>query len=112
MSSAADRTIVECAHCGRTFVATSGPGRPAKYCRRSCRQRAFEQRRHIGDLAWADSRLVRMAGEMAEREDRIDRLRDILDELRADLADGRTVDAEQLVERIDDALGPVWANLT
>ncbi len=47
-----------------------------------------------------------MAGEIAEREDRIDRVREILDDLRADVADGRAVDGEELVERIEGALGP------
>ncbi len=34
-----------CAWCGEAIPRRSGPGRPARYCRRSHRQRAFEARR-------------------------------------------------------------------
>lgn len=34
-----------CAWCGGVIEATPGPGRPARYCRRSHRQRAYEARR-------------------------------------------------------------------
>ena len=34
-----------CAWCGEPIESTSGPGRPARYCRRSHRQRAYEARR-------------------------------------------------------------------
>lgn len=96
----------ECEHCGRSFTLNDGPGRPRKYCRRSCRQRAFEQRRHVGDQAWADARLVRMAAEVAAGEDRIDRVREVLDELMADVADGAEIDGARLVERLEEALDP------
>lgn len=96
----------ECAHCGRSFEPNRGPGRPGKYCRRSCRQRAFEQRRHAGDQAWSDARLVGLAAEMAQREDEIDLVRAVMDELRADLADGVGLDGERLLEHLEAALGP------
>ena len=101
MSATEDR---ECAHCGRPFVAEAGTGRPRKYCRRSCRQRAFEARRHEGDLAWGDRRLVAMARELATLEDAIDRVRVAVDELRADVEDERPVDGRALLDHLDDAL--------
>lgn len=82
----------ECEHCGRPVETDQGVGRPRKYCRRSCRQRAYERRRHQGDLAWGDARLVGLARELAELEDRLDRVRDLVDQLRFDVEDGRTVD--------------------
>lgn len=36
----------KCAWCGRELP-TGGRGRPRKYCRASCRQRAYEQRQKI-----------------------------------------------------------------
>jgi len=36
---------MRCEWCGGEFAATGGPGRPARYCRRSHRQRAYEARR-------------------------------------------------------------------
>jgi hypothetical protein len=40
------RTMPRCAWCGRAVPAIEppGPGRPRKFCRRSCRQRNFEAR--------------------------------------------------------------------
>ena len=89
---------VECEHCGRSLEASAGVGRPRKYCRRSCRQRAYERRRHQGDLAWGDARLVGMARELAELEDRLDRARDLVDQLRFDVEDGRPVDEGVLAD--------------
>jgi len=89
---------VECEHCGRTVEVGQGVGRPRKYCRRSCRQRAYERRRHQGDVAWGDARLVAMACELAELEDRQDRVRDLVDQLRFDVDDGRPVDEGVLGE--------------
>jgi hypothetical protein len=33
-----------CRWCGRGFAITAGPGRRREFCRRSCRQRAYEAR--------------------------------------------------------------------
>lgn len=103
----ADRTGMpaDCAYCGRSFTASSGPGRPRKYCRRSCRQRAFEQRRLAGDQAWAEGRLIRLAAEMADLEDRIDDVREVVEDLMAEVADGAEIDGTRLVERLEVALG-------
>jgi hypothetical protein len=93
-----------CAHCGRSFAVRRGPGRPARYCRRSCRQRAFEHRRHAGDQAWSDARLVELAERLARHEDAIDRVAGLLEQLRADLEAGVPVDAQRLVEHLGAAL--------
>lgn len=42
-----------CAWCGAPFEVTGGPGRPAAYCRRSHRQRAYEARREAERLGIA-----------------------------------------------------------
>jgi hypothetical protein len=97
--------LVRCAHCGRRFAPNRGVGRPGKYCRRSCRQRAFEQRRHAGDQAWSDARLIRMSEQLAAHEDAVDRVRELMDELRADVADDQDIDGEELLERLEQALG-------
>lgn len=41
-----------CGWCGRELVITDGRGRPRRYCRQSCRQRAYELRRRqlVGTL--------------------------------------------------------------
>jgi hypothetical protein len=86
------------------FAPNRGVGRPGKYCRRSCRQRAFEQRQHVGDQAWSDARLIRMSEQLAAHEDAIDRVRDLADELRADVADEQQIDGQELLERLEVAL--------
>jgi uncharacterized coiled-coil protein SlyX len=97
-------TLQRCSYCGREFQPNRGVGRPGKYCRRSCRQRAFEQRRHIGDQAWSDARLIRMSEQLAEHEDIVDQVREVVAELRADVADDQQVDGQVLLERLEAAL--------
>lgn len=46
-------------------------GRPPKYCRRSCRQRAFESRRRGADLGVADDELVITRNELDDVNDRL-----------------------------------------
>lgn len=96
--------LARCAHCGRRFAPNRGVGRPGKYCRRSCRQRAFELRRHAGDQAWSDARLIQMSEQLAAHEDALDRVRELADELRADVADEQQVDGQELLERLERAL--------
>lgn len=96
----------ECAHCGRPFAVAAGSvGRPRAYCRRSCRQRAYEARRHEGDLAWGGRRIVEMSRQLAELEDVVDGVRSVVDELRADVEDEVTVDAGRLLADLEAALG-------
>lgn len=93
-----------CEHCGRPFVVPGSVGRPRKYCRRSCRQRAFEARRHAGDLEWSDARLTRLAADLAALEDQLDAVRHAVLELRGDLVDERDPGTEVALARIDAAL--------
>ncbi len=99
-----DERSGRCAHCGRRFTANQGVGRPGKYCRRSCRQRAFELRRHAGDQAWSDARLIRMSERLAAHEDAVDRVREVMEELAADVADDQGIDAQELLERLERAI--------
>lgn len=49
---------VRCAWCGRRFAPSGGPGRPRRYCKRSCRQRDFEARQRIRADGLAEDELV------------------------------------------------------
>jgi hypothetical protein len=69
----------------------AGPGRPAQYCRRSCRQREYEANLRSKELGLGESELV-----MARSE--LDRLRDALYVLEAAVED---VD-QDLAESGDD----------
>ena len=96
----------ECEHCGRSFAVSGSPGRPRKYCRRSCRQRAFEARQHSDDLEWGADRLVRLSSELAALEDRVEAVRDVLVELHRDLDDGVDPGTAAALARLEAALHP------
>jgi hypothetical protein len=69
-----------CRWCGRAFEVKAGPGRPAQYCRRSCRQREYEAGRRAKELGLGETELV-----MARSE--LDKLRDALYVLEAAVED-------------------------
>lgn len=79
---------VPCAWCRRP-IERRPTGRPRLYCRRSCRQRAFEQRQRLADLGLSESELV-----VARRD--LDALRDAIFVLEAAVAD---VDADLAASR-------------
>jgi hypothetical protein len=93
-----------CAFCRRAMPAPTGVGRPRTYCRRSCRQRAFEQRRRVTEQSWGDDRVVRMSEELAAAGDRLAHVADVLDEVRIDLADEIDVPVHEVLERLAAAL--------
>ncbi|MBK6670164.1 MAG: hypothetical protein IPG46_11045 [Actinobacteria bacterium] len=64
---------VMCRWCGRP-VASAPIGRPRAYCRRSCRQRAYESRRRGIELGLGDEELVIARH---ERDDALDRLAEV-----------------------------------
>ena len=53
MAAGRDKAELECAHCGRGFTpeTRSRPGPLPLYCGRTCRQRAYELRKAIPELA-------------------------------------------------------------
>lgn len=73
-------------------------GRPRTYCRRSCRQRAYEARRRATELGLGDDELVVTRNELADARDRLAEVQDALDAARTDLADG--VAAGRVLERL------------
>jgi hypothetical protein len=96
-----DMTDARCAWCRRRLPAPRGTGRPRVYCRRSCRQRAFEARRRLGELSWGEGRLQ----ELIERQDQlhvvVESLGDLVGELRADVEDGQRWDDGQRMDVLE-----------
>ena len=58
----------------------------------------------MGDQAWSDARLIRMSEQLAELEDVVDQVQELLGELRAEVDDGRTIDGDDLLGRLEAAL--------
>ena len=86
-------------------------GRPRRYCRRSCRQRAFEGRRRLDELSWGEDRLHDLLRRQDDVSVAAQALADVVGEMRADVDDGRDWDAhtrQEHVERLEavDATTP------
>lgn len=99
-----ERAPARCVWCRRRLPESAPIGRPRLYCRRSCRQRAFESRRRLDELSWGEDRLQ----EVLERQDAVhavvDGLGDLVGELRADVDDERAWsdgDRVELVARLE-----------
>ncbi|OZC44523.1 hypothetical protein CH294_21805 [Rhodococcus sp. 14-2483-1-1] len=58
-----------CTWCGRP-VADSGTGRKRRYCRQSCRQRAYEQRSAMKETSIPDDAVILTAEEASAAADR------------------------------------------
>lgn len=95
---------LRCAFCRRAMPETSNVGRPRIYCRRSCRQRAFEQRRRTMELSWGDDRTAQMIDRLEQQSDHLANVSDVVSELRVDLADGVDLSVVEVLERVEAAL--------
>ena len=94
------RGEASCAWCGRP-VDEGGTGRRRRYCRRSCRQRAYEQRQTLRASELPEGTVVLSDTESADLMDRMFQLRCACEDLHTAIAEGADV-AE--LERMSDAL--------
>jgi hypothetical protein len=60
-----------CRWCGRLLVPSTGPGRPARYCRPSHRQRDYEARRRGAELGLSESELVITRDALRQLQDQV-----------------------------------------
>src|SRR5207245_1916503 len=67
-----------------------GPGRPRRYCKRSCRQRDYEARRRAGELGINESELVVARHALDDLYDRLYVLEAAVEDVDRDLAAGDT----------------------
>jgi hypothetical protein len=79
-----------CAWCRRLYAASAGPGRPRRYCRRSCRQRAFEHRRRLGELGLTEAELIVARRDLDALHDSLYVLEAAVEDVDRDLAGSRT----------------------
>ena len=52
-----DDPVARCTWCHRLLPPNAGVGRPRRYCRPACRQRAFEERRRLEEASWSEEAL-------------------------------------------------------
>jgi hypothetical protein len=97
-----------CSWCRRRLPDAARTGRPRKYCRRSCRQRAFEARQRLGELGWGEDTIRAQQARLDELTVAQEAIGDVVAELREELADeGSWLDHEEgrdLVERLEAIL--------
>ena len=107
------RQTSRCRWCGRPFPRSSGPGRPALYCRRSCRQRDYEARQRGQELGLAESDVVIARRELERLGDLVYVMRCAIDDVDRDLEwpDGKAsaADLRSALSWLLDAARPLAA---
>ncbi|RRQ27328.1 MULTISPECIES: hypothetical protein [Nocardiaceae] len=88
-----------CEWCGRE-VADSGMGRRRRYCRQSCRQRAYEHRSAVKGTSIAEDAVVLSADEASALIDRAFEVRCAAEDVAIAIGEGAT--AEELTRLCDD----------
>jgi hypothetical protein len=79
-----------CAWCGRAIECTEGPGRPRRFCRRSCRQRDYEARRRAADHGLDEAEIIVTRTRLEDLADHIWVLRCAVEDVERDLVTART----------------------
>lgn len=101
MTSLDRRQPLACAWCGRS-VAASGQGRRRKYCKQSCRQRAYEQRALTEGTSIPEDAIILSATEAADFADRMFALRCAAEDVATAVAEN--VDRDTLREMTHELL--------
>lgn len=76
-----------CGWCRRPLTEPTGLGRPAAYCRRSCRQRAYESRKQAAALGLGEHELIVTRTSLERLLDQIYVLQASIEDVDRDLAE-------------------------
>jgi hypothetical protein len=79
-----------CGWCGRRIEVAAATGRPRRYCRPSCRQRAYEARRRAAEVGLSEAELVVARSQLDELHDRLYVLTCAVEDVERDLRDSAT----------------------
>jgi hypothetical protein len=90
-------TLLRCGWCGRGFEPNPGPGRPRRYCKRSCRQRDYEARRRAAERGLDEDELILTRSELNELRDRLFVLSETVKDVETDLTDDPADDERRLL---------------
>jgi hypothetical protein len=92
-----EREGTACRWCGRPIARPrAATGRPATYCRRSCRQRAYEARRRAAELGLSEHELVITRAQLDELRDQVFVVRSAIDDARRSM--DRVTDVQEARE--------------
>jgi len=86
--------VLRCEWCGGEFAAAGGPGRPARYCRRSHRQRAYEARLLAGERGIGSDEVLISRRTWERLRDALYRLEAASEDVAMDLMSGRPTKSE------------------
>jgi hypothetical protein len=78
----------KCRWCQRPFDAQQGPGRPAQYCKRSCRQRDYEARRRSAERGLDEREIIVTRAGLDQLRDQVWILRCAVQDVDNDIAAG------------------------
>ena len=78
-----------CAWCGKD-IASSGRGRPRKYCSQACRQRAYEQRNNVSGTAIPANAVIMTPDRAEELKDSLFELRCAAEDIATAVGEGET----------------------
>lgn len=82
--------VVPCSWCRRPIRDAATTGRPRRYCRRSCRQRAFEARRRAAEVGLTESQLIVTRAERDALHDALYVLEAAVEDIERDLETSNT----------------------
>jgi hypothetical protein len=97
-----------CGWCGRPIADSGGFGRPRRFCRPSCRQRAYEARRRAAEVGLSEAELVVARSQLEELHDRLYVLECAVEDVERDLTPSASRDEyREAVEWLLDAARPL-----
>jgi hypothetical protein len=97
-----------CGWCGRPLVLNPGPGRPARYCRPSHRQRDYEARRRSAEFGLSEAELVITRDALRQLQDQVYVLECAIDDVERDRVGDDGPDAlRQALDWILEAARPL-----
>jgi hypothetical protein len=100
-----------CRWCGRSFAITPGPGRRREFCRRSCRQRAYEARAAGARAQAGPDAIVVSERALADLQDRLWVLECALRDAQTVVEDNSDAGARQVLAEVIAATAdclPLW----
>lgn len=95
-----------CGWCGTELPATSGLGRPRRYCGQACRQRAYEHRQLTERAGLDHDAIVVSARELQNLQDRLFQLRCAVEDVQTAMAEDCSRDElRQVVGQLTGSVG-------